>query len=185
MLTTDLEIPSVQTLIYGIRCTKEKSLRVKSPGKDVTWAVGSRPFEYKETHYAFVTTKSRWWLCGGGSSSGRRKLQRAYWLSCNRRVCPWGARDGQKERCRSWWNILLLGHVSWWRTRGGFQGEGRIWEHVLRTERERERNLLCMGGFKRWRWPITGKENAGDGGRFSFRPDLLNKNLIVINIKRK
>ncbi|CAN6817726.1 unnamed protein product [Brassica oleracea] len=35
-----------------------------------------------------------------------------------------------------------------------------------------------MGGFKRWRWPITGKENAGDGGRFSFRPDLLNKNLI-------
>ena len=51
--------------------------------------------------------------------------------------------------------------------------------------RERERNLLCMGGFKRWRWPITGKENAGDGGRFSFRPDLLNKNLIVINIKRK
>ncbi|CAN6825184.1 unnamed protein product [Brassica oleracea] len=33
-----------------------------------------------------------------------------------------------------------------------------------------------MGGFNRWRWP--GKENAGDGGRFSFRPDLLNKNLI-------
>lgn len=54
--------------------------------------------------------------------------------------------------------------------------------------RERERGISCVwvasrgGGGPEKRTPETVE---GLGGRFSFRPDLLNKNLIVINIKRK
>lgn len=48
---------------------------------------------------------------------------------------------------------------------------------------ERERNERWSGGLRRWRWPINGKEIAGDGGRLIFRLDLVSK--ILVEIKRK
>ena len=48
---------------------------------------------------------------------------------------------------------------------------------------ESERNERWSGGLRRWRWPINGKEIAGDGGRLSFRLDLVSK--ILVEIKRK
>lgn len=50
---------------------------------------------------------------------------------------------------------------------------------------ERVRNHRWSGVLKRWRWPSTGKDIAGDGGSFSFRLDLVSKNLVEIRRKRE
>lgn len=50
---------------------------------------------------------------------------------------------------------------------------------------ERERNHRWSGVLKRWRWPSTGKDIAGDGGSFSFRLDFVSKNLAEIKRKRE